>query len=107
MDREGAVNFALMMSQMEGGCPVDYNIIIDLFLQIDITSFEGKASHGDYEELLVLVIAETYDKVDAANNVAVTNDPVSRVNTSAISLGQDTAVIVNTGSGVASPLARY
>ncbi|KAK6135795.1 hypothetical protein DH2020_030490 [Rehmannia glutinosa] len=29
----GAVNFALMMSQMEGGCPVDYNTITDLFLQ--------------------------------------------------------------------------
>ncbi|PON57561.1 Clathrin, heavy chain [Parasponia andersonii] len=30
---KGAVNFALMMSQMEGGCPVDYNTITDLFLQ--------------------------------------------------------------------------
>uniref|UniRef100_A0A0E0R335 Clathrin heavy chain linker core motif domain-containing protein n=1 Tax=Oryza rufipogon TaxID=4529 RepID=A0A0E0R335_ORYRU len=30
---QGAVNFALMMSQMEGGCPVDYNTITDLFLQ--------------------------------------------------------------------------
>jgi hypothetical protein len=28
------VNFALMMSQMEGGCPVDYNTITDLFLQV-------------------------------------------------------------------------
>ncbi|XP_031504649.1 clathrin heavy chain 2-like isoform X3 [Nymphaea colorata] len=32
-DSQGAVNFALMMSQMEGGCPVDYNVITDLFLQ--------------------------------------------------------------------------
>ncbi|CAI0415749.1 unnamed protein product [Linum tenue] len=32
-DPQGAVNFALMMSQMEGGCPVDYNTITDLFLQ--------------------------------------------------------------------------
>ncbi|GAB2274517.1 Clathrin heavy chain [Dionaea muscipula] len=32
-DAQGAVNFALMMSQMEGGCPVDYNTITDLFLQ--------------------------------------------------------------------------
>lgn len=31
---QGAVNFALMMSQMEGGCPVDYNTITDLFLQV-------------------------------------------------------------------------
>lgn len=31
---KGAVNFALMMSQMEGGCPVDYNTITDLFLQV-------------------------------------------------------------------------
>ncbi|KAK4760011.1 hypothetical protein SAY87_023142 [Trapa incisa] len=32
-DPQGAVNYALMMSQMEGGCPVDYNTITDLFLQ--------------------------------------------------------------------------
>ncbi|KAL2583171.1 hypothetical protein AAZV13_14G054000 [Glycine max] len=32
-DPQGAVNFALMMSQMEGGSPVDYNTITDLFLQ--------------------------------------------------------------------------
>nr|GEZ00807.1 clathrin heavy chain 1-like [Tanacetum cinerariifolium] len=32
-DPQGAVNFALMMAQMEGGCPVDYNTITDLFLQ--------------------------------------------------------------------------
>jgi len=32
---QGAVNFALMMSQMEGGSPVDYNTITDLFLQVD------------------------------------------------------------------------
>ena len=31
---QGAVNFALMMSQMEGGSPVDYNTITDLFLQV-------------------------------------------------------------------------
>ena len=31
---QGAVNFALMMSQMEGGCPVDFNTITDLFLQV-------------------------------------------------------------------------
>jgi len=34
-DLQGAVNFALMMSQMEGGSPVDYNTITDLFLQVD------------------------------------------------------------------------
>ncbi|CAM6119092.1 unnamed protein product [Calypogeia fissa] len=32
-DPTAAVNFALMMSQMEGGSPVDYNVITDLFLQ--------------------------------------------------------------------------
>ncbi|KAJ7543091.1 hypothetical protein O6H91_09G024400 [Diphasiastrum complanatum] len=32
-DPQGAVNFALMLSQMEGGSPVDYNVITDLFLQ--------------------------------------------------------------------------
>ncbi|XP_014508225.1 uncharacterized protein LOC106767788 [Vigna radiata var. radiata] len=30
-DPHGAVNFALMMSQMEGGFPVDYNTITDFF----------------------------------------------------------------------------
>lgn len=30
---QGAVNFALMMAQMEGGSPLDYNTITDLFLQ--------------------------------------------------------------------------
>eukprot|EP00897_Mesotaenium_endlicherianum_P006181 jgi/Mesen1/5591/ME000281S04647 len=30
---QGAVNFALMMSQMEGGPPLDFNTITDLFLQ--------------------------------------------------------------------------
>lgn len=34
---QGAVNFALMLSQMEGGCPVDYNTITDLFLQVHIS----------------------------------------------------------------------
>eukprot|EP01018_Ginkgo_biloba_P000170 Gb_33028 [translate_table: standard] len=33
-DPQGAVNFALMMAQMEGGCPLDYNTITDLFLQV-------------------------------------------------------------------------
>ncbi|KAI3793231.1 hypothetical protein L1987_35847 [Smallanthus sonchifolius] len=33
-DPQGAVNFSLMMAQMEGGCPVDYNTITDLFLQV-------------------------------------------------------------------------
>ncbi|CAH8354698.1 unnamed protein product [Eruca vesicaria subsp. sativa] len=32
-DPEGAVSFALMMSEMKGGCPVDFNTITDLFLQ--------------------------------------------------------------------------
>lgn len=35
---QGAVNFALMMSQLEGGCPVDYNVITDLFLQVWINA---------------------------------------------------------------------
>ena len=30
---QGAVNFALMMAGMEGGSPLDYNTITDLFLQ--------------------------------------------------------------------------
>jgi len=30
------VNFALMMSQMEGGSPLDYDTITDLFLQVSI-----------------------------------------------------------------------
>ncbi|GJX03399.1 hypothetical protein Tco_0189315, partial [Tanacetum coccineum] len=34
--------------------------------EIEITSSEGNIGHGYYEELFVLVIAETYDKVDAA-----------------------------------------
>lgn len=33
---QGAVNFALMMSQMDSGCPVDYNTITDLFLQVHL-----------------------------------------------------------------------
>ncbi|GJT53956.1 hypothetical protein Tco_0989010 [Tanacetum coccineum] len=85
-------------------------------INIEITSSEGNESPGDYEELFVLVIAETYGKVDVAvsliellitpllaNTVAVTNDPVSGDNTSAVSLGQDMPVIVNTGSEVALP----
>jgi hypothetical protein len=39
---QGAVNFALMMSQMEGGCPVDYNTITDLFLQVSFVLLEYK-----------------------------------------------------------------
>ena len=31
---QGALDFALMMLRMEGGCPVDYNKIADLFLQV-------------------------------------------------------------------------
>ncbi|GJX27683.1 hypothetical protein Tco_0235762 [Tanacetum coccineum] len=31
-------------------------------INIEITSSEGNESHGDYEELFVFVIAETYDK---------------------------------------------
>nr|GEW94870.1 splicing factor 1 [Tanacetum cinerariifolium] len=97
-----------------------YGTKADTKKEIEITSSEGNEGHGDYEELFVLVIAETYDKVDAAvsliellitpvlaNAVAVTNDPVSGDNPSAVSLGQDTPVIVNTGSRVPSPLARY
>ncbi|EFJ17279.1 hypothetical protein SELMODRAFT_115182 [Selaginella moellendorffii] len=33
IDPQAAVNFALILSKMDGGCPVDYNIIIELFLQ--------------------------------------------------------------------------
>ncbi|KAK2376500.1 clathrin heavy chain [Trifolium repens] len=32
-DAQGALDFALLMLRMEGGCPVDYNTITDLFLQ--------------------------------------------------------------------------
>ncbi|KAG9442137.1 hypothetical protein H6P81_017991 [Aristolochia fimbriata] len=31
-----AVSFALMMSHMQGGCPIDYNTITDLFLQVNL-----------------------------------------------------------------------
>lgn len=31
---QGAVNFALKLAQLEGGSPVDYNTITDLFLQV-------------------------------------------------------------------------
>ena len=31
------MNFALKLSQMEGGSPVDYNIITDFFLQVKIS----------------------------------------------------------------------
>lgn len=37
------MNFALMMSQLEGGCPVDYNVITDLFLQVCINVGSGSA----------------------------------------------------------------
>ncbi|XP_062170587.1 uncharacterized protein LOC133876332 isoform X2 [Alnus glutinosa] len=33
---QGAVNFALMMSQIEGGCLVDYNTITYLFLHVQL-----------------------------------------------------------------------
>lgn len=98
-----------------------YGTKADTKKEIEITSSDGNEGHDDYEELFVLVIAETYDKVDAAvsliellitpvlaNTASVsTNGPVSGDNPSAVSLSQDTPVIVNTGSGVASPLARY
>ena len=44
---QAAVNFALMMSQMEGGCPVDYNTITDLFLQVQILSSLNMVLSGD------------------------------------------------------------
>ncbi|KAG9442156.1 hypothetical protein H6P81_018010 [Aristolochia fimbriata] len=34
-DPQEAVTFALMMSHMQGGCPIDYNTITDLFLQVN------------------------------------------------------------------------
>ncbi|KAG9442153.1 hypothetical protein H6P81_018007 [Aristolochia fimbriata] len=34
-DPQEAVIFALMMSHMQGGCPIDYNTITDLFLQVN------------------------------------------------------------------------
>ena len=34
---QGALNFALMMAQMEGGSPLDYNTITDLFLQVGVS----------------------------------------------------------------------
>ncbi|KAL6509984.1 hypothetical protein OROHE_020601 [Orobanche hederae] len=33
-DQLGAVKFALMLPQMEGGCTVDYNTPTDLFFQV-------------------------------------------------------------------------
>jgi len=51
---QGAVNFALMMSQLEGGCPVDYNVITDLFLQVWINAGSGLAwskSFLDYQSI--------------------------------------------------------
>ncbi|GAU31725.1 hypothetical protein TSUD_215260, partial [Trifolium subterraneum] len=32
-DAQGALDFALLMLRMEGGCPIDYNTITDMFLQ--------------------------------------------------------------------------
>ncbi|MFS7916102.1 putative K domain, splicing factor 1, helix-hairpin domain, K domain, type 1 superfamily [Helianthus anomalus] len=87
----------------------------------EITSSDGNEVNGDYEKLYVHVTAETYEKVDAAvsliellvtpvlaNVVPVsTNDPVSGDNLTAVSLNQDTPVVVNTGSGLEPPLARF
>eukprot|EP00899_Mesostigma_viride_P014185 jgi/Mesvir1/22768/Mv14160-RA.1 len=30
---QGALSFVLMLAQMEGGCPLDFNVVTDLFLQ--------------------------------------------------------------------------
>lgn len=98
-----------------------YGIKSDTKKESEITSSDGNESHGDYEELYVLVTAETYEKVDAAisliellvtpvlaNSVSVsTNDPVSGDNPNAVSRGQETPVLVNTGSGLGQPLARF
>lgn len=43
---QAAVNFASMMSQMEGGCPVDYNTMADLFLQVQLTPFHLLSSNS-------------------------------------------------------------
>ncbi|KAI3806461.1 hypothetical protein L1987_22368 [Smallanthus sonchifolius] len=48
MARMGAVNFALMVSQMEGGCPVDYNTNIPFALD--------KGFYGVHKFLLVSMI---------------------------------------------------
>ena len=38
-----------MMSQMEGGCPVDYNTITDLFLQVTLSiKITGKPDKNGY-----------------------------------------------------------
>lgn len=38
-DAQGALDFALIMLRMEGGCPVDCNAITDLFLQVYLVLF--------------------------------------------------------------------
>nr|XP_043613278.1 branchpoint-bridging protein isoform X2 [Erigeron canadensis] len=109
--------------EMETGAKIRvYFAKSDTKEESEITSSDCNEAHDDYDELYVIVTAETYEKVDAAvsliellvtpvlaNTVAVsTNDPVSKDNVNA-----DTSVIINygvtqsTGSGSASPLARF
>ncbi|KAI3716514.1 hypothetical protein L1987_67436 [Smallanthus sonchifolius] len=98
-----------------------YGTKVNTKKESEITSSDGNEVNGDYEKLYALVTAETYEKVDAAvsliellvtpvlaNVVAVsTKDSVSGDNLNTVSLNQDTPVVVNTGSGLASPLARF
>lgn len=50
---QAAVNFALMMSQMEGGSPVDYNVITDLFLQVSPQNMYSQVVLSLLEQWLV------------------------------------------------------
>lgn len=45
------MNFALLMSQMEGRCPVDYNTITNLFLQVQLLSFLYNSGVGQFDVL--------------------------------------------------------
>ncbi|KAK1435206.1 hypothetical protein QVD17_00967 [Tagetes erecta] len=98
-----------------------YGTKVNTKKEIEITSSDGNEVNGDYEKLYVLVTAETYEKVDSAvsliellvtpvlaNAVAVSsNDSVSGDSLKMVSLNQDTPVVVNTGTGLAPPLARF
>ncbi|KAJ0021343.1 hypothetical protein Pint_32516 [Pistacia integerrima] len=72
-DPQAAVNFALMMSQMEGGCPVDYNTMADLFLQRNLireaTAFlldvlkPNLPEHGDLQTKVLEINLMTFPNV--------------------------------------------
>ncbi|XP_058747900.1 clathrin heavy chain 1-like [Vicia villosa] len=72
-DAQGALDFALIMLRMEGGCPVDCNTITDLFLQRnmirEVTAFlldmlkSDLSEHGHLQTKVLEINLKTFPEV--------------------------------------------